>query len=194
MFPKRKASPAGVWGIFAHPLCQGLWSDGIFGVVDAPAHPPGFGLSLIALIACRVITSVITFALAPVLLGGVTADQAVRPDTLLAHAAAFVLLALTVNTVLAAWVLRMLVKLLGAHVTFTRAFVAVLVGGIVSGGLTGVLLASHASVLGLVLGFVVGLVLTALILSSGQVDGGGKQRALRYSRPPTAPHGWPGTD
>ncbi len=151
-------------------------------------------MSLVALIASRVITSVLTFALTPVLLAGVTAGQAVRPDTLLAHTAAFVLLALAVNTVLAAWVLRMLVKLLGAYVTFIRAFVAVLVGGIVSGGLTGVLLASHVSVLGLVLGYVVGLVLTALILSSGHIDGSGKQRALRYSRPPSAPQGWPGTD
>lgn len=157
-------------------------------------HAPGFGLSLIALIACRLITGVITFALAPVLLAGVTSDQVVRPDTLLAHAAAFVLLALVVNTAVAAWVLLMLVKLLGAHLSFTRAFVAVLVGGLVSGGLGGVLLAAHASAIGLLIDYVVGLGLTALILSSGHIDGSDDTGVVRYQRPPTAPRGWPGTD
>jgi hypothetical protein len=155
---------------------------------------PGIGLAFVALLVSRAVTGVVTAALAPLVLVGVGAHQVVNTSTVLSHLAAFGILALVVNTLVAAWIVQAVIRMLGAWVSFARALCALLAGGLSSGLLTALVLAGHPSTVGVAIAIFVSLPVTIAILVTGGDGrtGSGESAAGRYRRPPSAPAGWPG--
>lgn len=163
--------------------------------MESPNRPPGIGVSLVALIGARLITTVVTAALVPVILPGVAAGREVTGRGVLAHLLAFGILALAVNTLGAAWLVQAFVRLLGARVTFARALGGLLAGELASSLLVALVLTERPSTVGLAAAGLVGLPVTIWILSSGRSPAdraGSDAGAWNYRRPPSAPSGWPG--
>lgn len=162
--------------------------------MTAQRRSPGIGVALVALLVSRAVTGVVTAALAPLVLVGVRANQVASTSTVLSHLAAFGVLALVVNTLVAAWIVQAMVRMLGAGLSFARALCGLLAGGLASALLTALLLAGHPSAVGIAIAIFISLPVTIAVLVSG---GGGRTgddepATARYRRPPSAPAGWPG--